>query len=524
MYQGKFLAENKAAVTAEQPKKTAPVLTADEIMDEELAVQEQPVKEAPAPEAEEAPKAPAKEKKKKKKGIRIGTVIFYLLYLMLIGAAAYGIHYGLGLLNDWLTVYEASQPDTRSQEIFDEIFADPDWGSIYDMAGLEGTQFEGKDAYVAYMNAKVGDSELTFSKTSAGLSGGQKYIVKLDDEKVATFTMQNPVTDELEIPEWTLDTVEAGFFTRNEDVTILTQPGRTVTLNGVPLDESYVVKTTSSVVDSYLPEGIHGQRTAMLYAKGFLVAPEVMVIDEDGNAVELEYDEATNTYSESMLANPVTKDISKEEYNALLNATQAYSKAMIGADKEGWKKLFDKNSQIYSDIRGLVDGNSFFKGWTRYNFEEEAITEYRSYTDTLFSARIQVTLNTYRTDGSVKPFEVNTTVFMEKNSSDKWMVTDLVNADIHAILTQVRLTWMQDGEVLASSMVDAAEKRLTPPAVTIPEGKEFIGWFTETTDADGNVTLSLVFAPTEKGTISLADDYVLEPMVLQARFDTPKGE
>ena len=82
---------------------------------------------------------------------------------------------------------------------------------------------------------------------------------------------------------------------------------------------------------------------------------------------------------------------------------------------------------------------------------------------------------------------------------------------------------MQDGEILASEMVDASTNFLTPPKVTAPEGKEFLGWFTESTDNDGNVTLSLVFAPTESGTISLADSYVLEPMVLQARFDTPKG-
>ena len=60
MYQGKFLAENRAA-KAEQPKKAAAVPTADEIMDEELAVQEQNVPETPAPETEEAPEAPVVE-------------------------------------------------------------------------------------------------------------------------------------------------------------------------------------------------------------------------------------------------------------------------------------------------------------------------------------------------------------------------------------------------------------------------------------------------------------------------------
>ncbi len=522
MYQGKFLAENRAAKT-EQPKKKAAVPTADEIMDEELAMQEQSIPETPAPEVEESPKPAKKEKKqkKKKKGIRVGTVIFYLLYLMLIGAAAYGINYGLALLNDWLTVYEASQPDTRSQEIFDEIFADPDWGKIYDMAGLEGTQFEGKDAYVAYMQAKVGDSELTYSKTSAGLSGGQKYIVKLGEEKVATFTMQNPIVGELEIPEWSLDKVEAGFFTRNQDVTILTKPGRTVTLNGVPLDDSYVIKTTSSVVDSYLPEGIRGESSALLYAKGFLVAPEVAVIDENGVMIELEYDADTNTYTETMMTGSVTEEIPDNERTALLDATYAYCRHMIGAKGTSLRNFFDPDSDIYKTI---LKNELWFKGYARYDFSEATVTEYRKYTDELFSARIQITLNTYRNDGSLKAFPVNTTMFLEKNSKGQWIVNNMTNVDIHQILTQVRLTWMQDGEILSSEMLDASANLLTPPAVTAPEGKEFIGWFSETTDADGNVTLSLVFAPTESGTISLADSYVLEPMVLHARFDTPKGE
>jgi len=516
MYQGKFLAENKSAAKTEQPKNT-PVLNADEIMDEELAVQEA---EAPVAEAVEVCEAPKKEKKKKKKGIRVGTIIFYLLYLLLIGAAVYGINYGLGLLNDWLTVYEASQPDTRSQEIFNEIFADPDWGKIYDMAGLQGTEFEGRDAYIAYMEAKVGDSELTFSKTSAGLSGGQKYIVKLSDEKVATFTMKNPVTDELEIPEWSLDKVEAGFFTRNEDVTIFTQPGRTVTLNGVPLDETYVVKTTSSVVDDYLPEDIHGQRTTTLYAKGFLVAPEVAVIDENGTVIDLNYDEATSTYFET-LPDTAAAEISTEEHTALVDAVVAYGKHMIGAKGANLQKHFDTKSAIYKTI---IDNELWFKGYARYDFSEATVSEYHRYAEDLFSARIQITLNTYRNDGSLKDFPVNTTVFLHKDEGGKWLVNNMTNVDIHEILTQVRLTWTLDGEVLASEMVDAATDLLTPPAVTAPENKVFAGWFQEITDADGNVTLSLVFAPTENGTIALADSYVLEPMVLQARFDTPKGE
>ena len=133
-------------------------------------------------------------------------------------------------------------------------------------------------------------------------------------------------------------------------------------------------------------------------------------------------------------------------------------------------------------------------------------------------------LNTYRKNGTVKPFEVDTTIFMQKDSKGKWLVTQLVNAQIHGTVTQVRLTWTDEtGEVLASEMVDATTDFLNPPKVVVPEGKTFVGWFIETTDAEGNKTLKLIFTPLENGTVALPTEYVLEPMVLIARFEN-KGE
>jgi hypothetical protein len=131
-------------------------------------------------------------------------------------------------------------------------------------------------------------------------------------------------------------------------------------------------------------------------------------------------------------------------------------------------------------------------------------------------------LNTYRPDGSVKPFEIDTSVFMTLTSKG-WLITNMSNADIHEVTTLVRMTWMQDGKVLATAMVDASTGLLTPPAVEAPEGKEFAGWFKESVDENGDVTLTRIFMPTESGVISLPSDYALEPMTLHARFET-KGE
>ena len=274
MYQGKFLSENRDARVAQLRQKRANTSpTSQQPVPEEPAPQEtMMMPKVRQPAAVEPERVPAYEERKqknpekRKKGPRVSTVIFYTFYLLLIVASVFGIRYGLGALEEWLVVYESSQPDTRSQEIFNQLFGDPDWGEIYDLAGLEGTEFEGKESYVSFMEQLVGNQELTYSKTSAGLSGGEKYIVRAGEIKVATFTMENPVTDAAAIPQWSLAEVEANFFNRDWDVTILTRPDCTVFVNGVKLDDSYVIKTTASTVDQYLPEGVHGPQTATLYA------------------------------------------------------------------------------------------------------------------------------------------------------------------------------------------------------------------------------------------------------------------
>lgn len=458
-------------------------------------------------------KAPRQKAPKQRRRATLGTVIFYALYFIFIGAAIFGIRYGLTVVDDFLVRFEASQPDAKGQELFDSLFADPDWAELYVMAGLEDTEFEGKDAFAAYMEEKVGGQKLEASMTSAGLTGGQKYIIKLGDEKIATFSMQNHATGELEIPQWELSGIEL-FYTRRADVTVNTMAGRTVLLAGVPLDGDYIVRTTASLVENYLPEGVTAPRTATYYASGFLTVPEVLVLDAEGQPVPLVYDAETNTYSEEAVTAGFA-EIGDAERSAMVDATKAYCRYMIGASGSSLRNYFNTSSAIYKSITG---NELWFRGYTSYNFTDATVTEYCPYNDNLFSARIELTLNVYRADGSVKPFPINTTLFMEKNSKGKWIVNNMTNVDVHEIRTMVRLTLLVDGQIISDGLIDAGLDKLVLPQVTVPEGMEFIGWFKETTDEDGNVTLSRVFAPSESNTVTLPSDYELEPMVLQARF------
>ncbi len=507
MYRGKYL-NNRKAPRRTLEQKSTPLEEKNQIVEKISSASEAlPTPEAPVTETNQ-------KKEKKKKRIRVGTVIFYLFYLLLIGAFAMGMNYVLGELEDWLTLYEASQPQTKSQEIFDRLFSDPNWEEIYTLADLEDTKFESKEAYAAYMAEKIGDKELTFHKTSAGLSGGQKYIVKLDNEKLATFTIKNDVTSELEIPHWELATVEA-FYSRDKNITINTLGNRYIYLNGVLLDDSYIIRTTASVVDKYLPEGLHGPRTQTVYADNFLVVPEVTVVDGDGNPVDVTYDAATNTYTEADIT--VTYEPDQEVYDAIITATQSYCRHMIGAGASNVHKYFDTKSEIYRSIS--KNEGKWFTGYSSYSFTDATLSEYTRYSDTLASARIQFTMNVHRNDGTVRPYEINQTLFVEKREGKGWLVINMTNLDVHQILTQVRMTYLLGDTVISSDMVSADEETITLPTVEVPEGKVFTGWFRESVDAEGNTTYSLVFAPTEESEIHLPSDYQLEPMVLHALFE-----
>lgn len=461
----------------------------------------------PAPNPRRRPPA----RRKRKPRTTRGTIIFYGVYIAMILVFLIAMSITMGALKNWLVNYEASQPNVKCQQVFDELFADPDWAEIYTLAGMEDAAFEGKDAYAAHMEKTVGDTELTYIETSAGLSGDKKYIVRAGTEKVATFTLTDANKDTGEIPDWELGEVEI-FFSRNMDFTIITDPGNTVTVNGVILDESHIIRLVTTTAENYLPEGVHGYRLAELHVDGLLGVPEVVVTTPQGESVELSYNEEER----SLIQDLSPAAIGDEERNTLVKTAETYCRYMIGAvGASELKTCFDSSTQIYNTI---TTNTTWMQGYTGYDFSTATVTDYYRYSDGLYSAKVSLSLNVTRKNGSNKEYHLDSTFFMEKQG-DNWKVIEMTNVDVQEQLIAVRLTYMNGDATVSSGLVDAESNKLTPPAVTAPEGKVFSGWFIETVDDEGIKTMSLAFLPDENGNVSLPTDNILEPMTLYALFE-----
>ncbi len=467
--------------------------------------------DAPQPAAPESP-APAERAPRRRVGT--GTKIFYGIYFSVILLFFVGMFFVLQALNDWLISYEASQPDVKQQQVFQELFTNPDWAQLYVRAGETDTTYETKDTYAAYMAQKVGDTLLSCSETSAGLSGNHKYIVKVGDEKVAAFTL-NCVNPDEAISRWELGDV-ALFFTRNHSVRIRTRPGRTVFVNGVALSSQQVVRFTQTDAEDYLPEGLHGLRTQDWYLDGLLMPPTVTAADDAGQPVPLTFDEAAGIYTEQLQL----PEMQQEDYQVTLEAAQAYCKYMIEAiSRSELRRYFDADTQIYRTITGNA---LWMQGYTSYRFSEETISSYYRYSDELYSVRVNLTLYVTRYDDTVKGYELNSTFFFQRGSNGRWLVVDMTNVDVQQERAQVRLTFVNGDAVLSSQLVDAQSATLTLPAVTAPAGQTFAGWYKKSVDAEGETTLSLVFRPDETGTVQLGGT-TLEPMTLHAEFTKEGG-
>lgn len=543
MYQGKFDAKAKGQAspgeTLENILKERDAAIAAKAAKKARSAASQPAAPKAAPKAAKqpaaAPKAakPAKEARRpvekekavvvekvqapKKSGPRMGGMIFYTCYFLMILVFFVGVFGGLNWLNGWLKAYEEAQPTLKCQEVFEQLFGDPDWAQLYSLAGVEDTDFEGVNEYVRYMENRVGDQDLNFVETSAGLSKNtKKYIVRLGTDKIGTFTLKGQGEKVTDIPDWKLGDVEL-FINRTESFTVKKLEGHIAYVNGIPLDDSYTIQIASTKADEFLPTGAASVRTSIQCISGLLTAPEFVVYDQTGtNRMEALYNPDSGMYEEQIGAIAITE----EERSAVFGALEAYAGFMINASgsRTGVAKYFDGSSRVYSDIVNM-NSELWMNADRGHEFRNEEILGYTKHSDDLFSVRAKMTMHVNNKDNTEKDYEVVESMFFTKKNGN-WVCYEMINQDITEPVGQVRLTFMDgSGNTLSSSFYETDIQMITTPSVTIPDGKVFSGWSKVETGADGTKTWTIVFTPDANGNVYMNGTTALEPATLYPLFE-----
>ena len=481
---------------------------------------------APAPQRQPKRQTEVEVVKQQRKGPRLGGMIFYTFYFLLIFVFFIGVFVTLNWLNGWLKDYEAAQPTVKCQQVFDQLFGNPDWAQLYRLAGdptgtgtnKYDTQFEGVNEYAAYMNNKVAGQKLNYVETSAGIGTKKKYIVRLGSEKLATFTL-NGYTEEQKItaiPDWQLDGVEI-FVNRQESIKIRKLENHVAYVNNQPLDDSYTIQIASTKADENLaPE--NRIRTSIQEVTGLLTTPQLLVYDQTGAPIEVRYNPDSGMFEEQTSAIAMTE----EERSAVFGALEAYAGFMINASgsRAAVAKYFDGSSRTYNDIIKM-NGELWMNADRGHEFRNEEILGYTKHSDTLFSVRASMVMHVINKDSTEKDFNVLQSMYFTKKNGN-WVCTEMTNEDITAPVGEVRLTFCDlAGNVLSSDFYATDTPSLITPVVEAPAGKVFSGWSTITTNEQGQKTWNLMFQPDETGNVTLGVGYTLTPMVLYPLFTTP---
>lgn len=425
-------------------------------------------------------------------------VLFLCLYIGVTALAVTTLGRN-GAMNTSPVQPNQTEPAEADHEtLFRQLFAQPDWGQLYTRAGLKDGKFEGSEAFAAYMDAKVGAQTLTYYQVRTDLSDSRRFVVCLGNEKIAAFTMREK---EAELTGLEL------FYEAIVSVTVETPLGYTVFVNGVALDDSFVVRTAQTKAETYLPEGIHGMQRQWLTVDGLLTEPEVKAQDEAGQAVQMEKDSETGIYC---VVGDAAPEMTEEQAALARKAAIADANYSIGTISAAQlREYFDEQTPLY---KLLTTNNRNIQGHKGSSIDETAMVvgEYCRYSDTLYSVNVKLTQKIIRLDGTVKVYTADKTYFFTERDG-RYRVTSYTYEHMTEQVEQVRLKFVTEQDC-TSQMVSTSDTAVAAPEVTAPAGQVLVGWAVKMVNGD-QVTMTVRVLP--DGTVLGG----LEPMELYPVFD-----
>lgn len=447
---------------------------------------------------------------------RKSSLVFYTVFFLFVLVFYTGLYLEMVQLRDWLADFENAQPTTRSRQVFAEYFETPDWGKIYDLCANAGKISGDKEAVVAFMEEKTAGKSLTYTETSAGLSGNMKYIVRSGNEKLASFLLidRNNAEGLTDLHDWQLGEIEL-FVQGSTGCYVETLLSCHVSVNGMQLSEDQIVRKTVTQAQEYLPEGVDDICVVTYRIDGLLTDPAVAVTDKSGNSIETVFDKENLTYT----ALPAQMSISPEVEELALKTVQAQCKYSIttAVTDADLAKYFVRGTETFKSMTSM--DRQWLQTPRSYDFLNTEVTDYRRYSDDLYSIHVSMTMTQTRGDGSQKESDIDASLFFEKQDSGKWLCTNMTAVDVAQPQELVRLTFRQDEEILQDDFFASNSIQLSCPKVEVPEGKTFSGWVTEQQDSSGNTVVNLVFQPDELGLVTIPSGTVLVPMVLEPLFE-----
>lgn len=313
--------------------------------------------------------------------------LFYTIYFSVIALVIIAVAITAGLLAKLLKEYEDAQPKYVAESIYERYFANGiDYGSLLDIAGYELSEFETKDTLVKYLGEQ-NKGELSYYSVTSGVDASVcKYIVKMGDVKICTFTLESEPSEDSRFDHYALADLEL-YYNPVECVSVTVPSNAQLYLNGTAVDDKYItesdIKTDSC---DYMPNGVNGITLKRYEVTGLFYQPSLEVKTPTGVDCAVT-DDGEGVYTAAI---PYDAELEAEWREKVIEIVKAYAVYMQGDSYFGSiSGYFEYGTELYEMIRTVE--NMFVVSHYSWSFEGESAAEFYRYDENTFSCRVSVT-------------------------------------------------------------------------------------------------------------------------------------
>lgn len=317
--------------------------------------------------------------------------------------------------------YEESRPAGTMDEIIKKLSCNDIAGVLSEMS-VEVNEFENDtDMLVSYLSDAICDTELRYAKKSGEYSESTPvYVIYADNTPVAKISLEIKRINSFNFPIWKAGSIYIGNdlgLKKSSDISICVPKNSIVTINGVPVSDIYISQDDVEFEPCKNIGEFVEKPLKTVYTVGNLMMQPTVEVSCDGKILEVE--EKDGVYE---AAYPDDEELLEQMKGSITELDRAYGKYIINKGKlSAVTSSMVGNAREYMSDIPAVWAFLYGKEYT-YEFQNEQISNFRSYSNDCFSCDVYYDLYVQWNNGSVT---YNTSLtYTYVYYDNRWVVAD----------------------------------------------------------------------------------------------------
>ncbi len=310
-------------------------------------------------------------------------------------------------------------------EKYVKAVGDRDYAAALEMLGISGTSFNGPDEYAAFFKTYYGSTVKTYVYVERKLQRTERDVffdLSINKKPAQKFRLTKTGAKRLFLFDtWKISTADPF---PAQSVTIRSVPGVTVTLNGQPVGDEYLLDDPGFTLDPY--KNVKDEKSTIAVrawrVDGVIAVTSVTAADADGTPCEVELTDDAVGAPVYMAHAPIPDSRADALKAAALEITKTYSEFI--AKDVSFSKLSPylyKNSLFYDNLLEFYNG--WFTGHESYGFENIRYFGLERYDDSHYRVGIAMDYYVYKKDKRYD-YDIKYNLYLLK-SGEKWLLADL---------------------------------------------------------------------------------------------------